>query len=128
MLQDLPRLLNPNGLDVCELSNAMRSQFPPVARLLDSPKWNTRLGWHHLVREHTPGLEFVDEALTLPIVLGPGTRPQPEAAVIGNSNGFLDIPHAKDRRHRTEKLILVCGRILRNVRQHGGRIVIARAR
>ena len=71
-----PNPTNPSFVDSChrprstpfdidQLANAQHAQFAPVARPLHSAERQPRVGGDHLIDEHHPGLDLVDEALAL---------------------------------------------------------------
>src|SRR4030081_611414 len=101
-------LCDPNSLDIHELPDPEDSQFPSMPRLLDAAKRNARIRRHHLVDEDHPGFQFIDEALTLPLIVGPRARPQAKTAVIGDADRLVDILDTKQRRDRTKKLLAIC--------------------
>src|SRR5215469_11605504 len=91
-------LLDPHRLHVREFPNSHSSQFPSVPGPLRPSKGNPGIGSHHAVNEHHPGIELIDELLLLHGVIGPGAGSQPEPAIVGNSNGVVDVLCAKHAR------------------------------
>src|SRR2546426_244991 len=94
--------------------------------LLDPAERDTRVRGYHLIDENHAGLELVDEALAFVLIVGPGTRAQPEAGVVSDADRLVQIFHTKQRGHRTKKLLPVRRRIFGNVGQHGRGIVVSR--
>src|SRR6266567_1631500 len=113
-----PLSSHPHRLGVQKLPNPHRSQLPPVPRLLHPAERNPRIGRYHLVDEHHPCFQFVDEALALLVIVRPCARSQSEAHIVGNPDRLVLILHPEDRCHWTKEFLAVCGRIFWNVSQH----------
>src|SRR5258708_13920480 len=82
-------VFNPNRLDVGELPDSVRTQFPAVARPLHSPKGNARIGRHHSVDEHHSRFQVVDEALAFFGVVRPRAGSQSKAAIVRDTDGAV---------------------------------------
>src|SRR6266478_9490816 len=100
-------LFHPYRLDICELPDSQGSQLPPVARPLDPSERYPRIGSHHPVDEHHPGVQFIDEFPLLGGIIGPGTGSQPKPAVVCDSNRIANVLRPKHARHGPEHLFLV---------------------
>src|SRR5262249_46927272 len=94
----------PDGLGVAELANAQAGQFAAVAGALDAAEAQLRAGHRHPVDEHLAGLDVVDEALLLGLVVGPGVGPQPEGGGVGDLDGLVDVGGAVWGGDRAEHL------------------------
>ncbi len=104
----------------------MNAQLAAMARVLDASERKPRIRGDHPVHEDHTGLDFVNEAFLLPHVLGPNAGTQTETAVIGDLDGMIDIPRPKQGSYRTKEFFAVCRRLRRDVREHRGRVEIAR--
>src|ERR1700686_2713380 len=118
---------HPHRFRVHKLANAEGSQLPPVARLLHAAKRNARIGSDHLVDEHHPSLQFVDEALALFFVIGPCARAQAKAHVVGNADCLILILHPEDGRYWPKEFFAIRRRLLWNVGQDRRLIIISLA-
>src|SRR5581483_12144110 len=98
-----------------ELAKAERPELAAMSGPLHAAERHTRVGSNHLVDEHHSSFDFVGEPLLLGRIVGPGAGAQTEAAVVGDSNRFVDILDAKYRRDGTEQLLAIGGRFFRNV-------------
>src|SRR5260370_5934789 len=96
-------LCDGDGFDIHKLADAVGREFAAVARLLDSAEGNAGIRSDHFVDEYHARLEFVNEAFTFAVVLGPGAGAESETAVIGDPDGFADVFDADQRRYRPEK-------------------------
>ena len=116
----------PHRLHIHELADAVGAQLAPVPRPLGAAERQARVGGHHPVDEHHSRFELVDEPALLGFVVGPRAGAQPELSVVRQPDGLFDSIRAVERRHRSEQLLAVRGRVLRHIRQHRGRVVVAR--
>src|SRR5579864_2275586 len=71
-----PRFLNPDGLAIGKLPNPVRPKFSAMARRLHTAKRQSSIGRDHSVDENHPCFNFVNQAFTFVLVIGPGTRSQ----------------------------------------------------
>src|SRR5229473_1521162 len=105
--QGSPVLLQPHGLYVYELPDSIRCEFSTVPRMLHTAERHSRVGDDHLVQENHSCLEFVDETLGFPGIMGPGAGSQSEAAVIGDLYGLVHSLYAENRRDRSKKFFAI---------------------
>src|SRR3984885_11994890 len=116
-------LFDPNRLDVRELAYSVHSaQLTAMTGPFYAAERHARIRHHHLVDEHHPRIDLIGEPLALGGVIRPCARAQPEAAVVGNTDRFRRIFHAKYARHRTEQLFAISRRFFRYVAEHRRRI------
>src|SRR5437660_11193687 len=111
-------LRDPHCLGVYEFPDAYHSQFTSVTRGFHSAEGDARVRCHHLVDEHHPCFNFVDEALPLLFVIGPDARAQAEPHVVRQPDRLTRVFHPEDRSHRAKELLPIGGRVLWNIRQH----------
>ena len=81
----------------------------------------TGVGGDHGIDEDHAGFEFVDEALALGRIVGPGAGAEAEAAVIGDAQGLINIFHAENAGDGAEEFLAIGGGIFRNVCKNCGR-------
>ena len=66
----LSAVVDPDRLDVDELANAVDAELAPIAGVLDAAKRQARIGDHHAVDKHLPGLDLVGEPVLTDIKPG----------------------------------------------------------
>jgi hypothetical protein len=59
------RLSDPDGLDVAELADSVRREFPAVAGTFDTAEGQLVVGHGHSVDEDLTGVDLVNKALLL---------------------------------------------------------------
>ena len=119
-------LPHPHGLGVAERADAQAGEFAAVAGSLDAAEPEFGVGHRHPVDEDLAGLDVVDEALLLGLVVGPGVGPQPEGGGVGDLDGFVDARGAVHRGDRAEDLFGVERHVLGDVGDHRRRVEPAR--
>src|ERR1051326_2305481 len=72
--------------------------------MLHNTKRQARSRTDHAVDEHAAGLEFGNELFLLVGVVGPGSRAETERRCVSESNRFIDVVNAKQRRDWAEDL------------------------
>src|SRR5208282_2824959 len=121
------RELGPYGLDVGELTNAVRAKLAAMAGGFDAAEGNAGIGDHHLVDEDHARFELIDENLAFGGIVGPGAGTEAETDVVGNGDGFVNRLHAKEAGDGAEQFFAIGWGILGNVGKNRRRIEIAGA-
>src|SRR5580700_2294904 len=115
LLSLLSRSCDRDCLDIHELADAVGRKLASMPGVFDPAERDAGIGGDHLVDEHHTAFEFVDEPFALVLVGGPGAGAEPEAAVVGQVDGFVDIFDAEEHRDRAEKFFAVGGRFFRDI-------------
>src|ERR1043166_5027689 len=84
-------ILDPDGLDIDELSDAVHAELAPIARTLHTAKWEPWVGRHHFVHKDQTGFQLIDEPLALRRVVRPYTAAEAEWRVIGQTDRLIDV-------------------------------------
>src|SRR5512146_1880996 len=119
-------VLDPDSFDVDELVNADVAQLASVPGLFYPAEGQARVRSDHAVDEYHPGVNFINEASALFLIICPGAGAQAKDAVICQPDGRIEIGHAEEDRYRAKQLFLVGGRILGDIRDDRGGVKVAR--
>ena len=109
-------LLDPDGFDVGEFSDAVDSEFPTVPGPFYAAERKALVGGDHAVHEDHSGVDIADQAFAFLVVIRPDAGTEAEAGVVGDPNGFAEILRAEQTCHRAKEFLGIRGRVLRNFR------------
>ena len=111
-------------LDVDELVEAELRVRPAEAGVLHPAPGALAgaVGVHVVVDPHHAGLQLPRHALAAQAVAGPDRGAEAEPRVVGERDGLVLAVHGHDRQHRAEHLLAHDPHLVRDAREHGGRV------
>src|SRR5262245_42149776 len=119
--------LDPDRFDVDEFADALARKLAPVARTLHPAEGQSRVGRDHGVDEDQAGIDLIDQAAALLVVIGPGAGGQAEGRIVCQTDRLVQVADAEERGDRAEHLFEIARRIRGNIRENRRRDVVARS-
>src|SRR5438552_10763796 len=107
-------LRNPDRFHVGKFANPFGTKLAAVTGSFDPAEWHTRIGRDHSVHEHHSALKFVRKEFLFGCIVRPDAGAETKIGIVCNSDGFVAIPRAKKKRHRTKNFLAISGHALGN--------------